>query len=376
MGAMEFGILSAFDPTFEDRFGLDPTLEKSAGHARADAQAMAPHGRIVEIERALDEAKLVLMEAEASMTSVRAGLALEPLPVPPTYDDYDDSEPTLAGLVWTILAQLRGLLRSAAAFADPRQLAEIDPRRLGVIFMQACTLLLFGWSLAHLVVSMLGPDRSRIWLAAVRAPFEVVTSSRYNRGNVGGRDAASVSASDDVAGDGRREADAPPHALPVVIYERSSPYPQLFASVADKDKRCLAEAIYYEARGEPIAGQIAVAQVILNRVHAGPWPRTVCGVTSQGVENGEKCQFSFACQRSLLAKPHGDSWDDAQGLAAEILAGGAWLEEMLDATHFHRADLKPVWRLGLIEAGRFGRHTFYYSPTENRRPLSRHALVP
>ena len=158
---------------------------------------------------------------------------------------------------------------------------------------------------------------------------------------------------------------------PVVIYERSSPYPDHFLKISNKDRHCLAEAIYYEARGEPVSGQIAVAQVVLNRTLGGSWPKKVCEVTQQGAENGEKCQFSFACTRSSLTKPFGDTWDNALGLADEILAGGAWFEEMLDATHFHRFHLKPVWRLGLVEVGRFGRHVFYNSPTENRRPLSR-----
>ena len=77
--------------------------------------------------------------------------------------------------------------------------------------------------------------------------------------------------------------------------------------------------------------------------------------------------------KTSLGKPQSDAWDNARGMADELLAGGAWLEEMLDATHFHRHDLKPVWRLSLVPVGRFGNHVFYNSPGENRRPLSRQA---
>ncbi len=158
----------------------------------------------------------------------------------------------------------------------------------------------------------------------------------------------------------------------VVIYG-GSPYNTAFAAIPAKDRHCLAEAIYYEARGEPVAGQIAVAQVVLNRILAGSWPKKVCDVTNQGVENGEKCQFSYACAKQRLGPPFGDAWHNAQALAEDILEGGAWLEEMLTATHFHRSDLKPVWRLGMNELGRYGRHTFYTSPSEIRRPLGKQA---
>ena len=59
--------------------------------------------------------------------------------------------------------------------------------------------------------------------------------------------------------------------------------------------QCLAEAIYFESRGEPLAGQIAVAEVVLNRVDDRRYPKTVCGVTKQGVGGGRGCQFSYAC---------------------------------------------------------------------------------
>ena len=61
------------------------------------------------------------------------------------------------------------------------------------------------------------------------------------------------------------------------------------------EQQCLAEAIYFESRGEPLEGQIAVAEVVLNRVDDRSFPKTVCGVTRQGVGSGRGCQFSYAC---------------------------------------------------------------------------------
>jgi spore germination cell wall hydrolase CwlJ-like protein len=66
-------------------------------------------------------------------------------------------------------------------------------------------------------------------------------------------------------------------------------------ATGDAQWRCLAEAIYFEARGEPLAGQIAVAEAVLNRVDSPHYPDTICAVTNQGVGRGRACQFSYAC---------------------------------------------------------------------------------
>lgn len=135
-------------------------------------------------------------------------------------------------------------------------------------------------------------------------------------------------------------------------------YAERFADVSATDRHCLARAIYFESRGEPVAGQIAVAQVVLNRVTSRSWPESICGVVYQGKERGQKCQFSFACTDA--GQPlSGPTWQHAQWVADQVLSGGAWLDELLDADHFHRIDLKPVWRLNLQFVRTIGRHAFY-----------------
>jgi spore germination cell wall hydrolase CwlJ-like protein len=135
-------------------------------------------------------------------------------------------------------------------------------------------------------------------------------------------------------------------------------YASHFANAPAHEHVCLARALYYEARGEPYDGQVAVAQVVMNRVRAKHWPDSICGVVNQGTERGEKCQFSFACHPQTTT-PSGDAWDQAQALATEALAGRAWLRETLDATHYHTTSVAPIWRLSLASIGTLGRHIFY-----------------
>jgi hypothetical protein len=127
------------------------------------------------------------------------------------------------------------------------------------------------------------------------------------------------------------------------------------------NRRCLAEAVYFEARGEPYVGQIAVAQVVLNRARSGRWPRSLCGVVSQGVERGEKCQFSYIC-RTARPQPVGAMWDRAQEIARDAILGRAWLRELVEATHYHTTTVSPIWRQGLDPIKTFGSHIFYRSP--------------
>jgi len=125
--------------------------------------------------------------------------------------------------------------------------------------------------------------------------------------------------------------------------------------------RCLAEAVYYESRGEQYIGQVAVAQVVLNRARSGKWPRGICAVINQGAERGEKCQFSYVCRTARQA-PHGPMWERAQEIAVDAVRGRVWLRELVEATHYHTTEVAPVWRQGLDPLGTFGAHVFYRTP--------------
>lgn len=129
----------------------------------------------------------------------------------------------------------------------------------------------------------------------------------------------------------------------------------------DAEWRCLSEALYFEARGESLAGQIAVAEVILNRVDSRSYPDTVCAVVQQGQERRNACQFSFICDgkaerignRKVFEKLGKVSWLMLQG-KPRVLTG--------EATHYHNLSVEPRWSKRLHRTARIGDHIFYRKP--------------
>jgi spore germination cell wall hydrolase CwlJ-like protein len=126
-----------------------------------------------------------------------------------------------------------------------------------------------------------------------------------------------------------------------------------------KAEKCLAEAVYFEARGEAVRGQIAVAQVVLNRTFSGYYPHTVCGVVYQNAHRHLACQFTFACDGipDVIREP--DAWERAKKIAAETLDGQLWLPEVGKATHYHAYWVRPGWVREMTRMYKFGVHTFY-----------------
>jgi hypothetical protein len=126
-----------------------------------------------------------------------------------------------------------------------------------------------------------------------------------------------------------------------------------------RELRCMATAIYFEARDEPVKGQIAVAQVIMNRIRSPFYPKTICGVVYQGERNRHGCQFSFTCtgkRNSVNEKPE---WATAVKLAKQVIAGEVWLDEVGYATHYHATYVHPPWRHELDKICQIGGHIFY-----------------
>ena len=135
---------------------------------------------------------------------------------------------------------------------------------------------------------------------------------------------------------------------------------------------CLAEAMYYEARGEGIDGEKAVAEVVLQRTRDRDYPSTVCGVTYDGVQPDRRdCQFSFACDGTLRRPKDKYAWQRMQLLAENILTGVVRLSGLTGhAVAYHSVDVTPLWAQTMLKTVQIGNHVFY-----KRDPLAQARLL-
>jgi spore germination cell wall hydrolase CwlJ-like protein len=130
----------------------------------------------------------------------------------------------------------------------------------------------------------------------------------------------------------------------------------------DANMRCLSEALYFEARGETIKGQFAVAEVILNRVDSPRYPNSICGVINQGTGQIYGCQFTYTCDghAEVIAEPRAY---ERVSKVASIMARGAKRPLTHGATHYHTRPLNPSWARAIPRTASIGVHYFYKQPT-------------
>lgn len=128
---------------------------------------------------------------------------------------------------------------------------------------------------------------------------------------------------------------------------------------SDKELWCLATAIYFEARGESYRGQVAVAQVVQNRVKDRRYPKTICGVVFQNQNRRNSCQFSFACDGIPEVISDKASWAQAQDIAKRFADGELYLTEVANATHYHATYVRPAWAPRMVKLTQIGLHVFY-----------------
>lgn len=126
-----------------------------------------------------------------------------------------------------------------------------------------------------------------------------------------------------------------------------------------KSEKCLAEAVYFESRGEAVRGQIAVAQVVMNRVFSGKYPETVCGVVYQNKYRHFACQFTFACDNNPDVIREPEMWERARKISKAMLDGQIWLPEVGKSTHYHAYWVRPSWVAEMKKMYKTGVHTFY-----------------
>ncbi len=130
-------------------------------------------------------------------------------------------------------------------------------------------------------------------------------------------------------------------------------------AVSERDLWCLSQAVYFEARGESYKGQVAVAQVVINRLHHRLYPNTICGVVFQNQHMRNACQFSFACDGIPERVVDGKSWKQAQEIAKGVVSGKLTVPEVGKATHYHASYVYPHWAPRMKKVTKIGLHGCY-----------------
>lgn len=122
--------------------------------------------------------------------------------------------------------------------------------------------------------------------------------------------------------------------------------------------QCLTEALYFEARGETLKGQFAVAEVIVNRVKSSRFPDNLCAVINQGTGKKYQCQFTFTCDGNPETINERGAYEQVGKVARAVMDGKA-PELTSGATHYHTTAVNPRWSRVYTRTARIGVHIFY-----------------
>ncbi len=152
--------------------------------------------------------------------------------------------------------------------------------------------------------------------------------------------------------------------LPGVIEHTDAFLASQPAPSGDAQWECMRKAVYFEARGETLAGQFAVAEVIMNRVDSPDYPKSVCGVVKSTGRGA--CAFSWVCDGNsdVMRDPVAT---DRAGRIARLMMDGAPRSLTMGAIYFHTRAVRPKWGR-VIQTAAIGAHLFFRSPTTVRQP--------
>ena len=256
-------------------------------------------------------------------------------------------------------------LFDSASFTGPNRAEKTDRRR------PAVDLAAFSKNFEEArirIASLRGDDamalgQSRIAAVDFPATGDVEIGPRMSVASINPSAAAALDAIAGIAPSS--DMPMPAMASEQLAYARSTaPVTGGFASgtpvaVSDKELWCLATAVYFEARGESYRGQVAVAQVVLNRVKDRRYPNTICGVVFQNQSRRNSCQFSFACDGIPEVINDSKSWAQAEDIAQRFTSGELYLTEVADATHYHATYVSPAWAPRMTKVTQVGLHVFY-----------------
>ncbi|MFY0679426.1 MAG: cell wall hydrolase [Thalassovita sp.] len=134
----------------------------------------------------------------------------------------------------------------------------------------------------------------------------------------------------------------------------------------DEEWQCLTEALYFEARGESVRGQFAVAEVILNRVDSVRFPNSACAVINQGTGRKYQCQFTYTCDGHKEVVAEHNAYRQVAKVA-QLMVNGAARELTSGATYYHTKAVRPSWSRKFDRTATIGVHHFYRHPTEISR---------
>ncbi len=148
-----------------------------------------------------------------------------------------------------------------------------------------------------------------------------------------------------------------PEEPAVIAYAEPPPEPTIDQSHTRVELECLAKTVYFEARGESVEGQRAVAAVVLNRVKSPDFPNSVCAVVQQGGTARRNCQFSWWCDGLSDMPKDTDAWIRAATIAHEMIQGAP--DPTNGALYFHSTGVSPSWRSQLHRVSTIGAHIYY-----------------